>query len=117
VERRIRYERVITPTDWRVGYEVHKGALFSLSHNIGQLLGRRPLNRFTELEGVYLVGGGTHPGSGLPVIFESARITSRLMLQDLGMDTAPIEEVAHSPMVLCGPQDTASRRSAQRIAG
>jgi phytoene desaturase len=35
---------------------------------------------------MYLVGGGTHPGSGLPVIFESARITSRLLLQDLEMD-------------------------------
>ena len=29
---------------------------------------------------MYLVGGGTHPGSGLPVIFESARITSRLLV-------------------------------------
>ena len=31
----------------------------------------------------YLVGGGTHPGSGLPVIFESARISARLLLEDL----------------------------------
>jgi phytoene desaturase len=30
------------------------------------------------------VGGGTHPGSGLPVIFESARISVRLLLADLG---------------------------------
>ena len=35
---------------------------------------------------MYLVGGGTHPGSGLPVIFESARITSRLLLQDLKVE-------------------------------
>jgi phytoene desaturase len=33
---------------------------------------------------VYLVGGGTHPGSGLPVIFESARISSRLLLEESG---------------------------------
>jgi phytoene desaturase len=37
------------------------------------------------LDRVYLEGGGTHPGSGLPVIFESARITSRLMADDLGL--------------------------------
>lgn len=42
-----------------------------------------------EVEGVYLVGGGTHPGSGLPVIFESARISSRLLLEDLGAGSAP----------------------------
>ena len=34
---------------------------------------------------MYLVGGGTHPGSGLPVIYSSARITSQLLLQDLGV--------------------------------
>jgi phytoene desaturase len=50
------------------------------------MLHRRPRNRFDELGGVYLVGGGTHPGSGLPVIYESARITSRLLLGDLGLD-------------------------------
>ena len=32
-----------------------------------------------------IIGGGTHPGSGLPVIFESARITSRLMADQLGL--------------------------------
>ncbi len=48
------------------------------------MLHLRPRNRFEDLDGVYLVGGGTHPGSGLPVIFESARITSRLVAQDLG---------------------------------
>ena len=36
-----------------------------------------PRNRFREAEGVYLVGGGTHPGSGLPVIYEGARISTR----------------------------------------
>ena len=47
----------------------------------------RPRNRFEDLDRVYLVGGGTHPGSGLPVIFESARISARLLLNDLGYDT------------------------------
>jgi phytoene desaturase len=45
----------------------------------------RPQNRFEEFEGMYLVGGGTHPGSGLPVIFESAKISSRLLLEDFGI--------------------------------
>ena len=50
--------------------------------------GMRPRNRFDDLDGVYLVGGGTHPGSGLPVIYESARITSRLLLEDFARDVA-----------------------------
>ena len=82
VERRICSERIVTPADWDHCYEIHKGATFSLAHNLGQMLHLRPRNRFEDLQSVYLVGGGTHPGSGLPVIFESARITAKLILNE-----------------------------------
>ena len=84
VERRIRFEHMVTPADWEARYAIYRGATFSLAHNLRQMLHLRPHNRFEELDGVYLVGGGTHPGSGLPVIFESARITARLVLEDAG---------------------------------
>ena len=80
----IRHERMLTPDDWQEQYAVHRGAVFNLAHNLGQMLHLRPRNRFEDLEGVYLTGGGTHPGSGLPVIYESARISSRLLLKDMG---------------------------------
>jgi phytoene desaturase len=83
--RRIRYERIVTPADWDTRYEIYRGATFNLAHTLDQMLHLRPHNRFEDLDGVYLVGGGTHPGSGLPVIFESARISSKLLLQDLGV--------------------------------
>ncbi len=85
VEKRIRFERIVTPRDWEHEYGIYRGATFNLAHNLGQMLHRRPHNRFEDLDGVYLVGGGTHPGSGLPVIFESARISARLLLQDLNV--------------------------------
>ena len=91
VERRIRYERIITPAEWDQRYEIHQGATFNLAHTLDQMLHLRPRNRFQDMDGVYLVGGGTHPGSGLPVIFESARISSRLLLEDLGMP-APVAD-------------------------
>ncbi len=79
---------MVTPADWDRGHEIHLGATFNLAHTLRQMLHLRPRNRFEDLESVYLVGGGTHPGSGLPVIFESARITSRLIGQELGMPVA-----------------------------
>jgi phytoene desaturase len=85
VESRIRYERVITPADWDTRYEIYRGATFNLAHTLDQMLHLRPNNRFEDLDGMYLVGGGTHPGSGLPVIFESARISARLLLEDFGL--------------------------------
>ena len=39
-----------------------------------------------QLKQLYLVGGGTHPGSGLPTIFESSRITSKLICAEMGID-------------------------------
>jgi phytoene desaturase len=87
VERRIRVERRLTPAGWNAEFRLHLGATFSMAHSLRQMLHLRPHNRFEDLEGVYLVGGGTHPGSGLPVIFESARITARLLLED--MELAP----------------------------
>jgi phytoene desaturase len=86
VETRTRFEKVVTPADWEGQYHVYRGATFNLAHTWAQMLHLRPRNRFDELDGVYLVGGGTHPGSGLPVIYESARITSRLLLEDLARD-------------------------------
>jgi phytoene desaturase len=85
IEKRIVYEKMVTPDDWARFGPIYRGATFNLAHNLGQMLHLRPRNRFEGVDGVYLVGGGTHPGSGLPVIFESARITSRLLLNDFGL--------------------------------
>lgn len=94
--RRIRFEHMITPADWESKYEIYRGATFNLAHSLSQMLHLRPRNRFEDLDAVYLVGGGTHPGSGLPVIFESARITSRLLLNDLGLSSLCWETGNHS---------------------
>jgi phytoene desaturase len=94
VEKRIRYEKIVTPLNWQSDYAVHRGATFNLAHNLGQMLHFRPRNRFEDLSNVYLVGGGTHPGSGLPVIYESARISSRLLLNDWNLDASWLDEPA-----------------------
>ncbi|MGG5809889.1 phytoene desaturase family protein [Falsiroseomonas sp. CW058] len=85
VRPHIRHERIVAPQDWRDEFGVGFGATFNLSHELPQMLYFRPGNRFRDVQGVYLVGGGTHPGSGLPVIYEGARITTGLMAKDLGL--------------------------------
>lgn len=82
---RIRYQRVVTPQAWMDDFAVGHGATFNLAHDFGQMLSFRPRNRFQGVQGVYLVGGGTHPGSGLPVIYEGARISTSLIAKDLGL--------------------------------
>ncbi|MDJ0894602.1 MAG: phytoene desaturase family protein [Alphaproteobacteria bacterium] len=86
IEHRIEVERCLTPDGWAQDFNVFKGATFNLSHGFDQLLHLRPQNKFEDLDSVYIVGGGTHPGSGLPVIYEGARISTRLLLQDFGLE-------------------------------
>lgn len=82
IDSHIKEEHCITPLDWeRMG--IFKGATFNLAHNLSQMLYFRPHNEFEEVKNCYLVGGGTHPGSGLPTIYESARITSKLITEKL----------------------------------
>lgn len=77
--------RMFTPNDWRDKMDIYYGATFNLRHNMGQMLYFRPHNEFEEFKNCYLVGGGTHPGSGLPTIFESGRISAELILKKEGL--------------------------------
>ena len=77
-------ESIVTPDDWGSS-DIYRGAVFNLAHGLDQMLFLRPRNKFEELPGLYLVGGGTHPGSGLPTIFESGRMTSKMILADMGI--------------------------------
>ncbi len=78
-------ERIITPDDWRDGLDVFMGATFNLAHTLDQMLYLRPHNRLRGYENIYLTGGGTHPGSGLPTIYESARISANLICDSHGV--------------------------------
>ncbi len=85
----IREEHIITPWDWENDYNVYLGATFNLAHTIRQMTYFRPHNRFEELERCYLVGGGTHPGSGVPTILESGRITANAVCREYGVPFQP----------------------------
>ncbi|GBF73969.1 phytoene desaturase [Paenibacillus sp. 598K] len=84
LSRHIEVEHVITPLDWEQSMYVYKGAAFNLAHSIDQMMTFRPHNRFEDAGNCWLVGGGTHPGSGLPTILESARISVELLMQQDG---------------------------------
>jgi phytoene desaturase len=99
IRERIVYEQIMTPQSWHDELSVYKGATFNLSHSLTQMLSFRPHNRFEDLDGVYLVGGGTHPGSGLPVIFESARISANLLAKDIGLLLEPAPNSAKAQVV------------------
>ena len=79
IEEHIKVEKMISPRDWLKDYNVYHGATFNLGHGVFQMLYFRPHNKYEDLENCYIVGGGTHPGSGLPTIYESGRISARML--------------------------------------
>ncbi|MGG4490489.1 phytoene desaturase family protein [Metabacillus idriensis] len=81
----IETEKIMTPKNWEEDILVYKGATFNLGHQLTQMMVLRPHNKFEELNHCWLVGGGTHPGSGLPTILESARITTNALMKETSL--------------------------------
>lgn len=111
--QRIRTEVVYTPKTWE-GMNINFGATFNLAHNLGQMLHKRPQNKLPFAENVYLVGGGTHPGSGLPTIFLSAQISSRLLCESTGLRYAG--DSPSNPTSPTTPRNTTPRPHADEPA-
>ena len=102
----IRAEKQITPDDWR-GMNINFGATFNLAHNLGQMLHKRPRHELPGAKGCWFVGGGTHPGSGLPVIFLSSQITARLLCARAGLgDPTLARRTAPRDLSATHPHDT-----------
>jgi phytoene desaturase len=99
IRNRVRAEKLVTPADWQAE-RINHGATFNLAHSLSQMLHKRPQHRLQGFDGLWLVGGGTHPGSGLPVIFLSAEITTQLLCAEAGL-----------PSPLATPPSAAAMRS------
>ncbi|RBP03625.1 NAD(P)/FAD-dependent oxidoreductase [Rossellomorea aquimaris] len=82
IREHIQVEKIISPHHWEADFNIYQGATFNLGHQLTQMMAMRPHNKFEELENCWLVGGGTHPGSGLPTILESARITTNMLMNE-----------------------------------
>lgn len=72
---------IITPNDWENKYNIYNWATFNLSHKISQMLYFRPHNKSEDIQNMYLVWWWTHPGSGLPTIYESAMISTKILIE------------------------------------
>ncbi len=70
---------VLTPQDFRDRYLSLYGAGFAMEPRLLQSAWFRPHNRSEEVEGLYLVGAGTHPGAGLPGVVSSACVVDSLV--------------------------------------
>lgn len=71
--------RITTPADFATRLRSRDGAAFGPEPLLFQSAYFRPHNRSEELENLYLVGAGTHPGAGIPGVLCSARILDEVV--------------------------------------
>ena len=85
LEQHIKFEVSCTPPDWQSRYNLSKGSNHGLSHNLTQMGYLRPHNRHHRYRNLYFVGASTHPGTGVPTVLVSARLTTERILQEAGV--------------------------------
>jgi phytoene desaturase len=67
---------VYTPVDWRDQFNLHRGSGLGLSHKMLQIGGFRPKNFDEVFKNVFYVGASTIPGTGLPMVIISSKLTT-----------------------------------------
>jgi diapolycopene oxygenase len=82
LEKRIRFERWLTPQDIHERFRVLNGAIYGLASH-GKLLGAfKPSNRSPDVKGLYFAGGSAHPGPGMPMVLMSGWIAADALDRD-----------------------------------
>lgn len=80
IARHVRFERVITPADFEAWHNAPGGAIYGLASNSRWTAFRRPPQRARDVDRLFFVGGGTHPGGGIPMVLLSGRAGARRVL-------------------------------------
>ena len=71
--------RMLTPREFLTDYKSLKGAAFSVEPILQQSAWFRPHNRSEDVDHLYFVGGGTHPGAGMPGVLSTARVLDTIV--------------------------------------
>ncbi len=79
LEQSITEDFFVTPADFRSRYLSLHGAGFSVQPTLSQSAYFRFHNRSEDVQNLFLVGAGTHPGAGLPGVLSSARVLDRIV--------------------------------------
>ncbi len=79
LRRHIVHEHMVDPRYYRDTLNNYMGSAFNMQPLLTQSAWFRPHNRSEEFANLYFVGGGTHPGAGLPGVLSSATIVEKLI--------------------------------------
>ena len=84
LEPHLKVEVGFAPQDWQSRYNLTRGSTHGLSHKLTQMAYFRPHNRHKRYRNLFFVGASTHPGTGVPTVLVSARLTAQRILEEAG---------------------------------
>ena len=70
-------KRLFTPKDFETDLDAYMGSAFQFEPTLTQSAWFRPHNKSEDVENLYFVGAGTHPGAGLPGVISSAKVLEK----------------------------------------
>ncbi len=70
---------IFTPKDFETRLDAYVGSAFQFEPILTQSAWFRPHNKSEDVNGLYFVGAGTHPGAGLPGVISSAKVLDRFI--------------------------------------
>lgn len=78
---RILSEEVLTPLEWQKRFGLYDGSAFGAAHTLGQVGPFRARNYSEDIDGLYFTGASTTPGTGLPMVALSGKLTAERIRQ------------------------------------
>ncbi|MEX0771528.1 MAG: phytoene desaturase family protein [Balneolales bacterium] len=82
LQKSIRFQQIINPQDFYKRYRSNKGSIYGTSSNKKLSAFMRPGNKSPWFKNLYLTGGSTHPGGGIPLVMLSALHVNTLIERD-----------------------------------
>ncbi len=83
--QQIIFEEVYTPADWSKRFGLYDGSAFGGAHTLFQVGPFRPRNYSSEVRGLYYTGASTTPGTGMPMVILSGKLTAERILNQISV--------------------------------
>jgi phytoene desaturase len=97
--KHIASSRVLHPRNFAEDYLAFRGSAFSVEPILPQSAYFRPHNKSEDVDRLFLVGAGTHPGAGVPGVLSTARVLDGIVPTPAHLDT-PQTDLAYCHEIL-----------------
>ncbi|WP_309382265.1 phytoene desaturase [Cerasicoccus frondis] len=79
LRKHLKSKLIFTPQDFHDRLDAYQGSAFQFEPLLTQSAWFRPHNKSEDVDGLFFVGAGTHPGAGLPGVISSAKVLDRFI--------------------------------------